>query len=201
MSITFHPSINLNKPLSEDAIWSGYWFQHAAWSDLPKNLQTSEIAGMDQAVWEAGGKPFEFWQDIANKYNLPLIENYNLKKIWALKENDKYLLGLSVTGEPKEAHGVELNLANANARILFQILGIQEESGQSHPLPILKKIEKILNQRDRLDEFTRDYEESQDNGPKMINFGLPKEQILNYLLRLEEICDHCIKYECNISWG
>lgn len=211
MSISFSPTIDY-KNLDENKLnWTAQYIQHCSWSNLPEQFkklsQEPYVDGdIGYFLWEEGEKSLSTWQNWLKKYNMILFEDYPFKKIYV--DNEKYKVAIVLYGEPKEHKGMEMTLANENARVLCQLLGIPE-SGSSHPLALLKKIEQIKNKN--ITEFTRPETDEQFNDPdaplglgkgsRMIDFGLSKEKIMNYLIHLENLCDHCIKYECNINWG
>lgn len=204
MSVTFTPYINHQKPISPDLLtWTASWVQHCRWEDLPEKFKT--LGDMDQNLWNLGPQHLQVWRGMADQLGLQLHDDWTYKKIWV--DNVPWKVVLVATGEDKTHRGQEMQLANSNAHALCSFLGI-EDSGSMNPIALLKIIEKAKN-RGNASEFTRNYEDSDDNkaplgidnGSRMIDFGLSESKMHQYLLTLEHLCDHCIRHECDISWG
>lgn len=189
----------------DDISWTASWVTHVPFDQLPKRYQLDDF---DYKIYKLGSKPLDFWIFLAKKLHLMSYNDHAYHKVW-VDNVSKYHVALILHGESKIHKDYELNLANGNARALCQLLQIPT-MGKMHPLSLLKKIERVKDSP-LINEFTRDYSETQNknpdvplglgNGPKMIDMGLSQEKIQRYLLRLEQICDHCIKHECDVAYG
>ena len=223
MSITFQPSFNNTgiMPNPKDLLWEGYFDCQGEKSFLTKFL--SERFGLDEnelfyGFLDIGYQPYNYWMSRLDGSSLKLKHNYPFEKIY---KDGSCIFTLS--GIFPEQYGIELNLSNQNAENLLLLLNIEfDYAGSIDPLTLSKKIEGKLN--DRLSEFTRPstdrkikptdfsaliknqdkfYEpaEEKEDGIRVIDFGVSQDQLVNQLLRLQRLCDFCIKKNCNVSWG
>jgi len=157
-------------------------------------------------LWQEGAKPLKIWENWLKKYNMILLEDYPFKKIYA--DDKKYKVVIVLYADPKEHRGKEMTISNENASVLFQLLNLPEV-GNINPIAFLKRIEYAKKQN--LSEFARSQTDEQHDdptaplglgkGPRMISFGLPESKLRDYFMHLEELCDHCVQYECNVSWA
>jgi len=117
----------------------------------------------------------------------------------------------------------ELNVANTNARVVLDILGLEFDYSGSIPakdIPTLRRrLIQFSNSKGSADAYTRDYEKSQSTtmrkskdadgitrlepkkGATMIDMGLSKEQIRGYVDRLMPLLDYAQKKDVDITWG
>ena len=211
MSVTFAPVVDWKKIDDQSTDFNASFIQHCDWDDVPeklKKLREKSYVDGDIAffLYEEGAKPLQVWQKWLQKYDMILYEDYPFKKVYV--DDPKYKVAIVLYADPKEHRGKEMTLSNINAQTLLQYLKLPE-SGNMNPIALLKSIEKA--KQNKLTEFTRPYSDDQYNDPtaplglgkgsRMIDFGLSEERLQKYLMSLEEICDHCIKYECNVGWS
>lgn len=203
MSITFQPamkSLNLVQP--EELTWSASCTIKKPNEVNPDFLKWYQKYDYDPSYvfWELGHKPLEYWLNLAKSFGLTVLyEDYPTHKVYTDKINSTYLI---LYGAEEADLSIELQVSNANAAELCDFLGI-EESGKSHPIAFLKRIENAKANKN-LNDYTRPNIESDPNdqqGARMISFGLDSNRLHLYLLKLEEICDHCISREKDITWG
>jgi hypothetical protein len=110
---------------------------------------------------------------------------------------------LRITGSRPEDVGHEINIADGNAQTILGMMGL-DIAGCMNPVAFLKLLEKLSSRRD-LTEFTTPPKDNGDDpertGPWIIDHGMPMERLQRYIMALESVCDHCIRYEHNICWG
>ena len=210
MSVTFSPQVDYSKSVDPEALsWEASWFETASMPDSVRKLFIDRgVNYIDEYFYELGHRSYTYWLQWASMLDLGIVEDYNYSKLFAKLIGDRGY-GFRIYGEKPEHVGMEMQLANENARSLCQYLGI-DEVGSMHPLALLRLIESSRN-RGNADDFTRPETDEKvkdpsvpfglNDGPRVIDFGLSAQKMALYLLKLENLCDHCIRYECNISWG
>jgi hypothetical protein len=210
MSITFSPQVNYSEKVQPEALsWSASWFDRAPMPDSVKKVFIDRgVNYIDEYYYELGNEPYPFWLQEAATLGLRLVEDYPYSKLFMTPVGDSGY-GFRLYGEKPEHVGMEMQLANENARALCQYLRI-DEGGSMHPLALLRLIEGSRD-RGNAEAFTRSETDEQrkdptvpfglNDGPRVISFGLSEDKMAWYLLKLENLCDHCIRYECNVSWG
>ena len=211
MSVTFSPVINWTKINDQSTDFNARYIQHCNWNDVPEKLkmlrEKSYVDGdIAYFLYEEGAKPLQVWQKWLQKHDMILYEDYPFKKVYV--DDPKYKVVIVLYADPKEHRGKEMTLSNDNAYALLQFLKLPE-SGNMNPIAFLKTIQNA--NQNKLSKFTRPFVDEQYNDPtaplglgqgaRMIDYGLDENKIKQYLMYIEEICDHCIKYECNIGWG
>lgn len=209
MSVTFAPAFNQNKQIPEDqAVWTASLVYHD-WENCPEQFKEPEL---DYKIWQMGRQTLHYWENWANKHNLEIYENYKHFKTFTVGGTFPSPVALCVYGDDPEHLDTDIQLANVNADALLQWLKLPS-TGSLHPLKFLRHIEEA-KKSGKATEFTRPTVDSDDKdvmpsslvgdilgAGRNISFGLDENKLHSYLLKLEELCDHCLKYECNISWG
>ena len=202
MSITFQPSQNYDNfdKIHDQLSWDCYFFI----KNYKQFYDKYPGEDVEQMCWSKGHQPLEFWNALANKYDMVMVEDHKSNKLYIDSDHAddpmKGDYGMRITATKKDAINLELQIANANAQTLCMLLKIDPESGNMNPYALLKKIEQV--DWKSLTEFTKDYSDTQEEGrPRIIDFGLDIHKLKQYFIKLEEICDYCIKQELDINWG
>lgn len=121
-------------------------------------------------------------------------------------------------GKTKEYHTEygELNVSNANALAILDMLGLEEDYVGNIPtnkLPdIRRRLIKLKNKG--VDDYTSDTTDERhtrvvkqgdmhkiEPGPRMINVGRSEEQVMRYVDRLLAIIDFAQKNDATVVWG
>lgn len=206
MSVTFFPA----KSRKEKSLWGASYTQRGSDESLPQHIQdviaSTPHEDLGYHLWGIGLNPLPFWENyIENTLRLKLSYDYKTSRVYT---DESGQITLVLDAQDPEENKVAMQLANRNAGILCDLLHI-EDVGSMHPVALLKRVEKAKNVS--LNDFEVKQEETQrkdptvpfglNDGPKMIDMGLSKEQISGYFLRLESLCDYCIQNECSVSWG
>jgi hypothetical protein len=208
MSVTFSPGVNYHNLKEEELDWTADYIQHCDWDNLPQQWKDfadkSYVNGdIGYFLWKEGVKPLQQWENWAKKYGMIKTEDYPFRKVYV--DDPVYKVAIILHGEPKVHKGMEMTLANGNADTLCKLLKIPAESGSIHPQALIKKIDDLQSRQ--ISEFTRPESDTQVEGPmglggpRIIDFGLSEDKILQYLETLDKICTHCINHECNVTWG
>ena len=208
MSVSFFP-----KPPEDDSvapeqlIWGSYFTLRHGYQNHLSPDQKALLESMDwdpgYAYWQKGMQPFEFWLDQAEKFGMSLEYDYPYSKTFVRRNGEAVLYSLTINGKRPEDEGWEMSIAQVNAETLLGLMGLKM-SGCMNPVAFLKTLEQLSSRRD-LTEFTTPMTDNGDDpdrsGPRIVDYGMPMERIQSYILGLEEICDHCIRYERDICWG
>ena len=125
--------------------------------------------------------------------------------------------------ERNESEAPSMNVSNANASVILNMLGIEFDYGGSIPVSIIpgikRRLIKLKNQG--IDQYTRDTTVSQTDhgmkktkdhesgittiapskGPTMIDVGLSASQIESYVERIMPILDYAQEHNMDVGWG
>jgi hypothetical protein len=223
MSITFSPDFDFSQMNLDpnELVWMGNFYCYENKPELKKFLRERfniEKKDLNLAFFDFDFQPYEFWRSRLEGSSLKLKYERPFYKEYADGEC-KFILD----GEFPNSSDKNVNLSTANAKNLLILLGIDfDYSGSIDPIVLSKKIESKLN--DRLTEFTKpatdrkikptDFStlirnqdkfsepaEEEEDGIRVIDFGLDQSQLETQLLRLQRLCDFCIEKNCDVSWG
>lgn len=154
-------------------------------------------------VEENGPQSWGFWQNELRKFGPMEISSTSGGRVIEARKmlpdgSLHYIMYLGVEDSADE--DVSMQVATGNAMVLEQILGI-DSAGQMNPVAFAKLVDRAIDDQRVLSEFTRDPEtRKRDGGPTVYDQGLGAEAILNYLLRLQNLADYCIRQECDVMW-
>lgn len=107
--------------------------------------------------------------------------------------------------EERRTEAPELNLANANARVIIEAAGLPQSDpsdlwGELEPeemAAVRRRITYLRNRPRDIQSRTR----ATESGPRLISFGLDAEGILSRLERLDALLAWAQERRIRISWG
>lgn len=145
-----------------------------------------------------GPQPISFWENQFKIFGTPEIKLDKWKLLINIYRDNEIAMTFYLSAIDPEKKSKEVQMSNANAMAVLQLLGLDNEdlSGKINPLSLLKKIERVKNSR-IIDEFTRSsYQEG-----NIYDMGINRRYFDKKLMNLEELAYYCIMKECDIVWG
>lgn len=113
---------------------------------------------------------------------------------------------MSITIHPRNDFDTELNLSNANFRILSQLLELQsnnEDCGSIDPCELEINLKNARNEMSKsASEWERSYSETTgEKGARIIELPLRSDQIARYFDKLDEIILVAKEQNVTIEWA